>query len=484
MSTYLPLIIDGANSIQMKRILYITIMSLFCAFIHAQTLTVTSFTLNETDLTANLQGTMVLDQNGDKCALIKIVTTEQGFTFDVGSLGIAKTEAKTGEIWVYVPRGVRRITLNHQTYGRMEFPFSVPIQGSKTYEMVLKADKPVVSDEKQPLTIKVVPASAMLLVDDAIVETDNGRATVDLQVGNHSYNIAAKGYIGQSGTVTIKPGSPAKLIIELDHHTEEATALVAKKEEEEAKPAEPVTPQDKVATVDGTGEMFTLGKVQFLMVNVDHGAFDIGAHSNQKQPMIQERPLHEVTLTKDFAIGETEVTQELWKEIMGENNSYDQGSKDLPVEQVTWGQCQTFCKKLSQRTGRTFRLPTNAEWEFAARGGNKSKGFIYCGSDNADEVGWYDTNAENSTHEVKQKMPNELGLYDMSGNVWEWCQDNFGSYRAGKQTDPITETTDNRRVIRGGCIIYPSTHTRSSFRVFNTEDDYSNTLGLRVLMER
>ena len=470
------------NDIKMKRTIIATLLTMLCTFLHAQELTVTSFKLSEMDLTANLQGTMVLDQNGEKCALIKIITTEQGFTFDVGSLGIAKTEAKTGEIWVYVPRGVRRITLNHQTFGRLEFPFPVPLQGSKTYEMVLKADKPVVSDEKQPLTVKVVPAEAMLLIDDAIVETDNGRVTVDLQVGNHSYNIAAKGYIGQSGTVTIKPGSPAKLIIELLHKTSDEKALVASKEEE--KPAEPVTPQDKVATVEGVGEMFTLGKVQFLMVNVDHGTFTIGAHSNQKNAMIQERPAHELTLTKDYAIGETEVTQELWKEIMGENNSYDQGSKDLPVEQVTWEQCQTFCKLLSQRTGRKFRLPTNAEWEFAARGGNKSKGYIYSGSNDPDEVGWYDTNAGNSTHEVKQKMPNELGLYDMSGNVWEWCLDNFGSYRIGKQTDPVTETTDDRRVIRGGCIIYPYTHTRSSFRVYNTEEDYSNTLGLRVLMER
>lgn len=460
----------------------IMLLSLSCAFLHAQELSVEDFKQNETDLTANLQGTMVLDQNGEKCALIKIFTTEQGFTFDVGSLGISKTEAKTGEIWVYVPRGVRRITLNHQTYGRVEFPFPIPIQGSKTYEMTLKTTKPMVSDEKQPLSVRVVPSTATLLIDDAIVETDNGRATVELQVGNHSYNIAAKGYIGQSGTVAIKPGSPAKLIIELDHQVSDEKTLVAGKEEE--KPAEPQVLQDKVAVVEGVGEMFTLGKVQFLMVNVDHGTFTIGAHSNQKQPMIQERPAHEVTLTKDYAIGETEVTQELWKEIMGENNSYDQGSKDLPVEQVTWEQCQDFCKELSHRTGRKFRLPTNAEWEFAARGGNKSKGYIYCGSNDPNDVGWYDSNADNSTHEVKQKMPNELGLYDMSGNVWEWCQDNFGSYRAGKQTDPVTETTDNRRVIRGGCVIYPFSHTRSSFRVFNEENEYSNTLGLRVLMER
>lgn len=452
--------------------------------VKAQSLKVEDFKLLETDLTANLHGTTVLDQNGEKCALIKIVTTEQGFTFDVGSLGISKTEPKTGEIWVYVPRGVRRITLNHQTFGRVEFAFPIAIQGSKTYEMVLKADRPVVNDTPQQVTISVSPASATLIVDNGIVETDNGHATIKLKPGEHMYSVAAKGYVGQSGKMTILPDTPFKLTLELDMKKSGEKALVAKEVVEE-KPVVEVAAGDKVATVEGVGEMFTLGKVQFLMVNVEHGTFTIGAHRNQKSPDPQEIPAHEVTLTKDFAIGETEVTQELWYEVMGNNPSGNQNSVNLPVEQVSWDDCQEFCKELSRRTGRTFRLPTNAEWEYAARGGHKSKDYIYSGSNTAADVAWYERNADNSMHEVKQKMPNELGLYDMSGNAWEWCLDNFVNYSRAKQTDPMIKTMgdDEEYTIRSGSFMYPANTMRTSFRYYMSAGYFDTTLGLRVVME-
>lgn len=132
------------------------------------------------------------------------------------------------------------------------------------------------------------------------------------------------------------------------------------------------------------------------------------------------------TDTGGFYICKYEVTQELWMEVMTENPSEMQGDS-LPVEQVNWNDCQTFISKLNKLTGKNYRLPTEAEWEYACRGGKRTKGYAYSGSDDIDQVAWYDANSEGKTHPVGQKQPNELGLYDMSGNVWEWCQDMYES---------------------------------------------------------
>ncbi|MEO0585414.1 MAG: SUMF1/EgtB/PvdO family nonheme iron enzyme [Bacteroidota bacterium] len=158
---------------------------------------------------------------------------------------------------------------------------------------------------------------------------------------------------------------------------------------------------------------------------------------------------YKVTLS-DYAIGTYPVTQKLWQEIIGNNPSRFKGDLMRPVENVSWEDCQEFLQKLNQKTGLNYRLPTEAQWEFAARGGNLSKGFEYAGSNRLDEVGWYENNSKNTTHPVGQKASNELGLYDMSGNVWEWCQDWYGDYPYGSHTDPQGPTSGDYRVIRGG----------------------------------
>jgi formylglycine-generating enzyme required for sulfatase activity len=196
--------------------------------------------------------------------------------------------------------------------------------------------------------------------------------------------------------------------------------------------------------------LFCINGVFFTMVSVEGGTFTMGATAEQgSDAYSDEKPAHEVTLSS-FSIGETEVTQALWQAVMGSNPSRFTGDLNRPVEQVSWNDCQTFITKLNQMTGKTFRLPTEAEWEFAARGGNLSQGYKYSGSNTIGDVAWYASNSGYTTHPVGTKAPNELGLYDMSGNVWEWCQDWYGSYSSSPSTNPTGPTSGSARVHRGG----------------------------------
>ncbi len=197
-------------------------------------------------------------------------------------------------------------------------------------------------------------------------------------------------------------------------------------------------------------EIFTVNGVTFTMIAVEGGTFQMGATSEQGGDAdSDEKPVHSVTLS-DYYIGETEVTQELWEAVMGSNPSDFKGSQN-PVEKVSWHDCKEFITKLNRLTGRNFRLPTEAEWEYAARGGNKSKGYKYSGSNTIGNVAWYWDNSSYTTHNVKTKSPNELGIYDMNGNVEEWCEDWYGNYSSGSQTNPTGPSSDSYRVYRGGC---------------------------------
>jgi formylglycine-generating enzyme required for sulfatase activity len=193
---------------------------------------------------------------------------------------------------------------------------------------------------------------------------------------------------------------------------------------------------------------FNVGDVQFKMIRVEGGPFMMGSPDNDSDAFDDENPQHRVTLN-DYYIGETQVTQALWKAVMGDNPSYWKGDS-LPVENVSWDDCQKFIKQLNNKTDKTFRLPTEAEWEYAARGGRMDHGYKYAGGNYIEKVAWYDGNSESKTHPVKQKDGNELGLYDMSGNVWEWCQDWYGNYNSSAQTNPLGPSSGSFRVLRGG----------------------------------
>ena len=218
----------------------------------------------------------------------------------------------------------------------------------------------------------------------------------------------------------------------------------------------------------------------FEMVFVEGGTFTMGATAEQgSDAYSNESPTHSVTLSS-YYIGRYEVTQAQWRAVMGSNPSRFTGD-NLPVEQVTWNDVQEFITKLNQRTGKTFRLPTEAEWEYAARGGNKSKGYKYSGSNTIGDVAWYCNNSSDTTHPVGQKAPNELGIYDMTGNVYEWCQDWYGSYSADSQTNPTGPSSGSYRVLRGGGWSSNARYCRVSYRSYDNPVNWGSTYGFRLV---
>ena len=224
--------------------------------------------------------------------------------------------------------------------------------------------------------------------------------------------------------------------------------------------------------------------VEFKMIKVEGGTFRMGATSEQgRYVAYDEKPVHYVTLS-DYHIGETEVTQELWQAVMGSNPSYFKGDNQRPVENVSWDDCQEFIKKLNRLTGKKFRLPTEAEWEYAARGGKYSKDYVYkySVSNNADEVAWYRSNSGRTTNPVKTKKANKLGLYDMIGNVCEWCNDWYGYYQSNSQTNPTGPSEGEYRVLRGGSWDYRDRFVRVSGRGGSTPESRYDNQGLRLAL--
>ena len=241
-----------------------------------------------------------------------------------------------------------------------------------------------------------------------------------------------------------------------------------------AKPKAKPAPRRNSST---TGLSAELNKLINNMVYVSGGTFIMGGDDSSDQ-----MPTHSVTLSS-YYICKYEVTQALWRAVMGSNPSNFKGN-NLPVENVSWYDCQTFIKRLNSYTGRDFRLPTEAEWEVAARGGNYSHHYKYSGSNNLDDVAWYIDNSNKRPHPVGTKQPNELGLYDMSGNVGEWCSDWDGSYSSYSQTNPTGPNSGSFRVHRGGFWRYNARYCRTPERNSKTPDYCVNYLGLRLVLSQ
>jgi formylglycine-generating enzyme required for sulfatase activity len=586
---------------------------LTCALmVNAQSISVSCFRLLENDLDANTAGTMEKDQNGEVAALIKVVTTQTGFTFDGGALGIVKTKQTPGEIWVYIPRGSKKISIKHQQLGVLrDYYFPISVEAARTYEMVLVTGTVETTIHQartsQYVVFQLTPSNAFVELDGEVLQTNGGTATKMMKFGTYNYRVQAPNYLPEAGNVTVndpnnkhivtvalkpnfstvtlnvdgdaeiwvngerkgtgswtgnlgagtyefetrKPNhrsisvthditvtsepqtislqSPTPILGEVDINSAPAMAdiyidgkkvgqtpqligklligqhqvrisrqgyrdfsstITVKEGEtstlsatlEDLQTQQAAANTTPTSTSSDEGRMtFTVGKASFTMILVDGGTFSMGATSEQGEDAYEdESPAHQVTLSS-FYIGETEVSQALWDAVMDKNYSTNRNPSN-PVTMVSWQDCQVFVNKLNQRTGQKFRLPTEAEWEFAARGGNKSQGYKYSGSNNVAEVAWCGNNKGDS-HSIKSKKANELGLYDMSGNVWEWVQDKWGDYPSSAQTNPTGASSGYSRVFRGGSYFHFEEYCRVSKRYYDAPDSRYAYLGFRLALQ-
>ena len=311
------------------------------------------------------------------------------------------------------------------------------------------------------LSVNYKPFGADVYIDGNKVG-QSPRVFNGIMVGNHKVEIKKEGYGTESKTVNILESQTATLSGVL---TTNASSSVA-----------------SGASLSGNTIIIPVKDgISIDMIRVEAGTFTMGATTEMKDPWDDEKPTHQVTLTNDYYIGKYEVTQALWQAVMGNNPSNFKGD-NLPVEEVSWNDCQKFISKLNSITGKTFRLPTEAEWEYAARGGKKSRGYQYSGSNNLSDVAWYTDNSGSKTHTVGSKQANELGIYDMSGNVYEWCQDWKGSYSSSSQVNPTGDNSGSYRVGRGGSWGNTARNCRSSCRNDSTPGSRINDLGLRMVL--
>ena len=572
----------------------------------AQELTVKSFKLASSDLTAQTQPRK--DLNNRNCALIKVGLGQQGVQFEGSIMG--NVENKTGEYWVYMPQGNRMLKVKHANYAPVMVTFAdygvEKVESNRTYELTITASGNVVGPVDAGgnfYALTVSPKDAKVSIDGVLQSSSSdGAYSAMLPYGSHTYKVEAGGYISKSGSFTISNSDMTPINVNLvsamatvsvtcptpavslyvdkksvgtipwtgnlkegmhlieakkdGYRSQQRTINLSQQQKLDVAFTELAAIQGNLSVnykpfgadvyIDGkkigqsprvfNGIMVGSHKVEIKkdgygtesktvnilegqtatlsgmlstnttssvasgaslsgntitilvkngisidMVRVEAGTFTMGATPEMEDPSSDEKPTHQVTLTNDYYIGKYEVTQALWKAVMGNNPSYSKGN-NLPVEWVSWDNCQEFISKLNRMTGRTFRLPTEAEWEYAARGGKKSRIYQYSGSNNISDVAWYDGNSRNKTHPVGSKQANELGIYDMSGNVREWCQDWYGKYSSSFQTNPTGANSESDRVSRGGSFIFNAWCCRSSCRSNDWFGSRGYDLGFRLVL--
>ena len=321
------------------------------------------------------------------------------------------------------------------------------------------------------LSVNYKPFGADVYVDGKKLG-QSPRVFNGLLVGNHQVEVRKDGYATDRKSVSISEGQTASITGTL------ASNAVASSSSNTLGYS---SGSSSMASGSNTISISVKDGISIEMVKVEAGTFMMGATPEMEKPNSDEKPLHQVTLINDYYMGKYKVTQALWEAVMGSNPSYFKGD-NLPVEKVSWNDCQEFISKLNSLTGRKFRLPTEAEWEYAARGGKKRRGYQYSGSSNITDVAWYDGNSGSKTHPVGTKQANELGIYDMSGNVYEWCLDWYGSYSSSSQTNPTGADSGSSRVIRGGCWDGFARFCRLSYRGRIPPYICSYYLGLRLAL--
>ena len=453
-----------------KILLFILLLFAAISSTFAQELTVKSFKIASSDLTAQTQPRK--DLNDSNCALIKVGIALDGVKFDGSIMG--EPVQKLGEYWVYMPKGVSMLQVLHKNYTPLMINFYDygigKVESGETYVLTLKKPNTIAERQTQKLRIKYSPTTASVLVDNKFVKGTNGIAETTLTVGQHSYIVACDGYESEEGTVKLKASSPSTIQISLLKESIVDNGI-SENNNQHIEDINETTDNDRVAKL--------LEKLNDDMVYIEAVEFTMGATKEQKgEANSDEKPAHPVVLNC-FYLCKYEVTQELWETVMGDNPSHFKG-KNLPVENVSWDDCLKFIMKLNELTGKKYRLPTEAEWEYAARGGSNSMHYKYSGGNSLEYVSWYFHNSMDKTHTVGMMKPNELGLYDMSGNVWEWCQDWYGSY--GKKTAyyPTGPIKAYNKVFRGGGYDNGETYCRCSYRNGTAPQNKFKNLGLRL----
>jgi formylglycine-generating enzyme required for sulfatase activity len=308
---------------------------------------------------------------------------------------------------------------------------------------------------KSALTIKTSPADARVRILNIIPSYHDG---IELAPGRYQIEVTTEGYQRHIEWIELSEQNQIHSVVL--NKTEAPLSVVSVSS---TSPSQPVTPSDPYG---------------IPMVNVPAGCFQMGSNNGDSD----EKPVHRVCLSA-FQIGQTEVTQGQWRAVMGNNPShFSNCGNDCPVEEVSWDDAQDFIRTLNRQTGQNYRLPTEAEWEYVCRSGGRDE--TYCGGDNVDAVAWYDSNSGVKTHRVAQKTANGLGLYDMSGNVWEWVQDWYGVYPSGSVTDPQGPSGGSGRVFRGGSWHDDAGRVRSALRYFYVPGLRRRYLGFRLARSR
>ena len=486
--------------------LYLIILSVFALLntAMAQELTVKSFVLAPTDITAQTECRK--DLNGDACALVKISFV--GDVADVEGNVIKPLVKRNNETWTFMTQESRQMKVITKDYLPLMVTFGdyeiEKLQSNRTYVLTLtKPSGASETQQMQTLTIRYSPINASVLVDNKFIKASNGVAKTSLPIGQHSFVVACDGYESEEGMVKLKPTAPSNLQITLSKEVASAsqsspTALSQQSQTqrpiEQPQPVASIaSPSTSIASLNmvGSSESGSViiipvkDGVHIEMVKVEAGSFKMGTKQKPTEfgDFRTDYPSHRVTLTNSYYIGKYEVTQALWQAVMGSNPSNFKGD-DLPVENVDWSDCQYFVSKLNAMTGKRFRLPSEAEWEYAARGGKKSRGYQYSGSNVLNDVAWYRGNSDNKTHVVGTKQSNELGIYDMSGNVWEWCEDKYGGsyYRRSPQINPTGAVSGRDHVFRGGSWYCSSSGCRSTYRCYGDPCNIDGASGLRLAL--
>lgn len=407
----------------MKRLFFVLFVQLAALSLACAQKLVPQFTLEAYDLTAQSQPRV--DLNGRTCALVKVLFV--GDIVGVDGNIVGETVRHTNELWVYMPKNSMHLKVVTKDYLPLmvTFPdFGIEgLESGKTYVLALS----------KPESGAAVSQSATPSASSSVTVSPEAEAYLDGYLSGVSHSATS------SGATSAGSSSP--------------TAM--------------------------SGNTITIpvnDNVSIEMVRVEAGSFMMGAGTDNRYDTV-----HHVTLTKDFYLGKYEVTQALWQAVMGENTSWFKGD-NLPAGPVGWDDCQEFISMLNNLTGLRFRLPTEAEWEYAARGGNKSRGYQFSGSNTIDDVAWHVGNSGNKIHAVGTKKANELGLYDMSGNALEWCQDRYGGYVGCSQTNPTGAQSGEERVQRGGCWFSWGRSCRVSYRSHRNPGGRCHGEGLRLCL--